>query len=170
MIILVTENQEIYFCISQNSFEEGDENPQLYTWEYMRPLLVHPDYTKFRNQFFGNSRLVNFIHDITKAIGHIAVSILQFEQDDYKQYGSFFQFFGFRLKILRLLGDGKKNVCEIIEATNKPQPFISQHLRVLREKKVVITKRDGNEVYYSLSDPKIVKICELVAEMINKRQ
>jgi len=76
----------------------------------------------------------------------------------------------FRLKILRILGDGRKNVSEIMEVTDKPQPFISQHLRVLREKKVVITERDGNEVFYSLSDSKIVKICELVAELINKRQ
>ena len=72
----------------------------------------------------------------------------------------------FRLKILRLLSDGKKNVSQILEATQKPQPFISQHLRVLREKKVVKTEREGNEVYYSLSDPKIEKICSLVAELI----
>ncbi len=76
----------------------------------------------------------------------------------------------FRLKILRLLGEGRKNVSEIMEVIDKPQPFISQHLRVLRQKEVVQTKRDGNEVFYSLSDPKIVKICELVAELINKRQ
>ncbi len=75
----------------------------------------------------------------------------------------------FRLKILQMLGESRKNVSEIMEATNKPQPFISQHLRVLREKKVVQTERDGNEVFYSLSDPKIVKICELVAELINKQ-
>ena len=76
----------------------------------------------------------------------------------------------FRLKILRLLAEGRKNVSELMEATDKPQPFISQHLRVLRQKKVVDDKRDGNEVFYSLADPKIVKICELVAELINERQ
>ena len=75
----------------------------------------------------------------------------------------------FRLKILQMLGEGRKNVSEIMMETNKPQPFISQHLRVLREKKVVTTERDRNEIYYSLSDPKIVKICELVVELIDKR-
>ena len=75
----------------------------------------------------------------------------------------------FRLKILQILREGRKNVSEIMEVTDKPQPFISQHLRVLREKKVVLTERDGNEVFYSLSDPKIVKICELVAELIKNR-
>ncbi|MHA2055308.1 MAG: ArsR/SmtB family transcription factor [Candidatus Hodarchaeales archaeon] len=76
----------------------------------------------------------------------------------------------FRLKILRMLSNGKKNVSEMIEETQKPQPYISQHLRVLRQKKAVVTEREGNEVYYSLSDPSIVKICELVAELIRKRQ
>ncbi|MHA1994609.1 MAG: ArsR/SmtB family transcription factor [Candidatus Hodarchaeales archaeon] len=75
----------------------------------------------------------------------------------------------FRLKILQLLSNGKKNVSQILEETQKPQPFISQHLRVLREKKVVMTEREGNEVYYSLSDPKIEKICALVAELIKNQ-
>ena len=76
----------------------------------------------------------------------------------------------FRLKVLRLLAEGRKNVRELMEVTDKPQPFISQHLRVLREKQVVNDERDGNEVFYSLADPKIVKICELVAELIYERQ
>jgi ArsR family transcriptional regulator len=76
----------------------------------------------------------------------------------------------FRLKIIKMLSTGKKNVSEMIDETQKPQPYISQHLRVLRQKEVVETERDGNEVYYSLSDPSLVKICELVAELINKRQ
>ena len=76
----------------------------------------------------------------------------------------------FRLKILRLLAEGRKNVSELMETIDKPQPFISQHLRVLRQKEAVVTERDGNEVFYSLANPKIVKICELVAELINDRQ
>ena len=76
----------------------------------------------------------------------------------------------FRLKILQILSSGKKNVSQILEETQKPQPFISQHLRVLREKKVVLTEREGNEVYYSLSDPKIEKICALVAELIKNQE
>ncbi len=75
-----------------------------------------------------------------------------------------------RLKILKILSKGKKNVSQIMEETQKPQPFISQHLKVLREKKVVITEREGNEVYYSLSDPKIEKICALVAELIKNQE
>ncbi len=75
----------------------------------------------------------------------------------------------FRLKILQLLSNGEKNVSQILEETQRPQPFISQHLRVLREKKVVRKERKGNEVFYSLADPKIEKICALVAELIKNQ-
>ena len=75
----------------------------------------------------------------------------------------------FRLKILQILEDGEKNVSDIKKVTNKPQPYISQHLRVLRDKGVVVTRRKANEVYYSLSDPKILEICELVADLIAKK-
>ena len=76
----------------------------------------------------------------------------------------------FRLKILQILRDEEKNVSDIILITNKPQPYISQHLRVLRDKGVVITRRKANEVYYALADPKILQICKLVADLIANKE
>lgn len=76
----------------------------------------------------------------------------------------------FRLKILQIIKDGEKNVSDIKFITNKPQPYISQHLRVLRDKGVVITRRKANEVYYALADPKILQICELVADLIANKE
>ena len=66
----------------------------------------------------------------------------------------------FRLKILNLLRNGEKSVSDLEDLTRMNQPFISQHLRVLRDKEVVQTRRDKNVVYYSLADPKIIEICE----------
>jgi ArsR family transcriptional regulator len=76
----------------------------------------------------------------------------------------------FRLKLLHLLKTGEKNVSDLEDLTKLNQPFISQHLRVLRDKDVVKTRREKNVVYYSLSDPKIVEICDIVAEIIKKKQ
>ncbi|MFX1508518.1 MAG: ArsR/SmtB family transcription factor [Promethearchaeota archaeon] len=75
----------------------------------------------------------------------------------------------FRLKILQILQDGEKNVSDIKTLTQKPQPFISQHLKVLRDKGAVTTRREANEVYYSLADSRILEICELVADLISKK-
>lgn len=70
----------------------------------------------------------------------------------------------FRLKLIRILEDGPKNVSLIETETERPQPFISQHLRVLREKGIVECERKKNEVYYSLVDDKILEICKLLAD------
>ncbi|MFX0184724.1 MAG: ArsR/SmtB family transcription factor [Candidatus Hodarchaeota archaeon] len=75
----------------------------------------------------------------------------------------------FRLKLIRVLKDGPKKVGDIELETERPQPFISQHLRVLREKGVVTCQRKANEVYYSLADPKILDICKLVADIIARK-
>lgn len=74
----------------------------------------------------------------------------------------------FRLKLLYLLKEGEKNVSTIKELTGERQPFISQHLKILRDKGVVNTRREHNEIYYSLADPKILKICKIVEEMIKE--
>jgi ArsR family transcriptional regulator len=75
----------------------------------------------------------------------------------------------FRLKLIRILENGPKKVGDIELETERPQPFISQHLRVLREKGVVTCQRKANEVYYSLADPKILDICKLIADLIAKK-
>lgn len=74
----------------------------------------------------------------------------------------------FRLKLIEILKVGPKNVSEIEKETNQPQPFISQHLRVLRDKKIVTCERKKQERYYSLTNHKILEICKLLAELADK--
>jgi ArsR family transcriptional regulator len=76
----------------------------------------------------------------------------------------------FRLKLIELLKIGQKNVSEIEKETNQPQPFISQHLKVLRDKKIVICERKKQERYYSLTNSKILEICQLLSELADKKE
>jgi ArsR family transcriptional regulator len=76
----------------------------------------------------------------------------------------------FRLKLIHVLENSRKNVSQIENETNRPQPFISQHLRVLREKGIVDCERKKNEVYYFLTDPKILEICQLIAEFATGKE
>ncbi len=76
----------------------------------------------------------------------------------------------FRLKIIKILENGSKKVGDIEIETKRPQPFISQHLRVLREKGIVTCKRKKHEVYYSLADPKILEICRLIADLVKQKE
>jgi len=56
-----------------------------------------------------------------------------------------------RVRVLELLGEGERCVCELAEAINVTQPLLSFHLRTLREAGLVSDARKGRWVYYSLN-------------------
>src|SRR5574341_2121133 len=65
-----------------------------------------------------------------------------------------------RLKILELLVDGERCVCEIFPAIQEEQSNISKHLSFLRSQGIVIADRRGMRVFYRLADKRIVKLLE----------
>ncbi|MBI5880228.1 MAG: winged helix-turn-helix transcriptional regulator [Chloroflexi bacterium] len=71
-----------------------------------------------------------------------------------------------RLEILSLLRFGERRVNELAEQTGLKQANISQHLMVLRHKRIVIARRDGTSVYYGIANPKIVQACDLIREVL----
>ncbi len=56
-----------------------------------------------------------------------------------------------RQAILDTIRSGEMTVSELIEKTGISQANLSQHLAILRVKGVVRTRRDGNNIYYSIS-------------------
>ncbi len=67
-----------------------------------------------------------------------------------------------RILILYSLSDSQFNVTELAKTLEIPQPTISRHLKVLRDRNMVRSKRDGQSVYYSLSDRKIIDALDLL--------
>lgn len=57
-----------------------------------------------------------------------------------------------RQKVLELLDDKERTVTEIVSNFNLSQPTISRHLSVLKEAELVMDRRQGQNVYYSLND------------------
>ena len=57
-----------------------------------------------------------------------------------------------RLKILCLLKNGEKCVCEIWQFLNLPQNLTSHHLKVLKNFGLLNSRKDGLKIYYSLSE------------------
>ena len=74
----------------------------------------------------------------------------------------------FRLKLIEVLKNGPKNVSEIENETEQAQPFISQHLRVLRDKKIVSCESKKQERYYSLTSPRVLEICKIFAKLADE--
>jgi len=71
-----------------------------------------------------------------------------------------------RIVILYLLSDGSRNVTQIAEALDSPQPTVSRHLKVLRERALVSTHRDGQQIVYSLADARIIQALDLMRTMV----
>ena len=63
-----------------------------------------------------------------------------------------------RLKILCVVGAEEACVQEIVEAVGTSQSNISQHLAILRDKGVLLTRKDANRVYYRVGDARTVQL------------
>ncbi len=64
-----------------------------------------------------------------------------------------------RLEILHLLQAGEKTVSELADVTSLRQANVSQHLSVMRQSRIINERREGNSVYYSLANTKIIEAC-----------
>jgi ArsR family transcriptional regulator len=71
-----------------------------------------------------------------------------------------------RLSIIRLLDQkGEINVNQIYTSLRLEQSITSQHLKVLRTSEVVITRRDGKMVYYSLNYPRLEMVQKISSDI-----
>jgi ArsR family transcriptional regulator len=70
-----------------------------------------------------------------------------------------------RLKIIKFIGDRERSVSEIVEATGLSQPLVSHHLRILREREILQTQRNGPFIYYKLKEEKLLDALGLFLEI-----
>lgn len=69
-----------------------------------------------------------------------------------------------RIRILEHLRNGEKSAGEILEALELEQSNGSQHLAVLRNKNILVARRSGTSVFYSVRDPMLFQILDLLRE------
>jgi len=67
-----------------------------------------------------------------------------------------------RLKIIELLREGEKCICEIIPAINGEQSNISRHISLMQKSHLVSTRKDGVKVMVKVRDPRIFEILDKV--------
>jgi ArsR family transcriptional regulator len=70
-----------------------------------------------------------------------------------------------RLKILCVLGDTEVNVQDIVDAVGTSQSNISQHLAILRDKGVLVTRKRANRVYYRIGDERTLSLLAMMREV-----
>ena len=71
-----------------------------------------------------------------------------------------------RLMIISELRSGEKSVGNLVAVLKIPQAVVSRNLAILRHRGIVRTRRQGVNIYYSLSDAKIVVACDIVHQIL----
>lgn len=74
-----------------------------------------------------------------------------------------------RLRLLQLLVDGERNVNSLAEEAGGTQANVSRHLQVLAQAGIVKRRKEGLQAFYSILDPSIFELCELVCGSIQKQ-
>jgi ArsR family transcriptional regulator len=71
-----------------------------------------------------------------------------------------------RLEILNSLRDKEMSVTELVEKTKLSQANISQHLAIMKYKGIVISNRRGKNIYYKLTNPKIIQAFDIIKDVL----
>lgn len=71
-----------------------------------------------------------------------------------------------RLILLYALAEGPCHVGELAEKVGLPQPTISRHLKILRERGLVEAERRGMSVQYSLTDRRVIEALDLLRSVM----
>ena len=67
-----------------------------------------------------------------------------------------------RIAIVELLRDGELSAGQLIQTLGIEQANASQHLTVLRAKQIVVSRKVGNQVYYSIRDRALIQVLEIL--------
>jgi len=70
-----------------------------------------------------------------------------------------------RLCVLERLADGERSVSDLSREVGCQVPNMSQHLAILRTAGIVVSRRDGNTIFYRLADEQVLEIYRLLQQV-----
>ena len=73
-----------------------------------------------------------------------------------------------RIAIIELLGNRELSAGDLIEELGMEQANVSQHLAVLRSRQLVVNRKAGNQVFYSVRDPILLQVLALMRSYFQK--
>ena len=74
-----------------------------------------------------------------------------------------------RIRILDALRSGEVGVNDLSTQLDVEQSYVSQQLAVLRSRNLVVGRKDGNNVYYSVRDPEIFRLLDVARNIFNNQ-
>lgn len=73
-----------------------------------------------------------------------------------------------RLEIVRMLSDGEKCACKLLERFEITQPTLSHHMKILCDSGLVVGRKDGKWTHYSLSEEVVGQVQEFIGSLNTK--
>lgn len=70
-----------------------------------------------------------------------------------------------RIRILKMLKSGEKCACKMLDELNVTQPTLSHHMKILCDSGVVVGRKEGKWMYYSISAEGAKVVAEILTEL-----
>ena len=71
-----------------------------------------------------------------------------------------------RLELINILRDKEMSAGELGERLGLTPANLSQHLAMMRERHILLSRKEGNMVYYRIANPKLLQIFDMLREML----
>lgn len=94
----------------------------------------------------------------------MADSLRQFKAEIFQALGH-----PTRIAILDQIRDGELTVTSFVERLGLEQANLSQHLAILRGRQIVVTRKAGNQVFYSVRDPLVIDLLDLMRKYFHNQ-
>jgi len=71
-----------------------------------------------------------------------------------------------RLEVINVLRDGEMTVTELSQKLGLTVGNLSQHLSMMKERHILLSRKEGNMVYYRIANPKLIRCFDMMREML----
>lgn len=71
-----------------------------------------------------------------------------------------------RLELINLLRDKEMSAGELVEKLGLTPANLSQHLTMMRERRILLSRKEGNMVYYRIASPHLVQAFDMLREIL----
>lgn len=71
-----------------------------------------------------------------------------------------------RLEAINVLRDGEMSVTDLAQKLGLAIGNLSQHLSMMKERHILLSRKEGNMVYYRIANPKLVRCFDMMREML----
>lgn len=92
------------------------------------------------------------------------------DEDELAELAELFKVFGdsTRIKILYALSQAELCVCDLAQLLGISQPAMSYQLKILRQAKLIRSRRDGKTIFYALADDHVATIIGMAKEHLEE--